>query len=320
MLAKRGAAKAPPKKMIKKAAPEPPAQPAKKVLKKAAATEPTPSAKKPATDYGLPQPIPQADVPPPKNVKGKKFRQFPGAILVPVEEAPDHPWFKRMHKIMNVPNTYFKWEGGKITTLMSRMPNGLWLAWWNCGNCHAHILNCPCKAGISVCRGVEFIFDKITAEEKGEEWSTNHPHYYGSRSVAMRDARLMTSSKPVWVTDSPLDGIKAGRSKASRQKWGDDPIPLPAIGGKVADGSGKRLLRKAGAKPAPAPEPPRKKAITRTTGKSGDDILKNGGMDMEVLDREAQKDTEDLTAQALSKIAGTPVKATTAKKKIIRKR
>lgn len=313
MLAKKKGGAAPPvKKIMRKStpAPTPPAKPAGKQLVKK---------KPPEVEWQrfADKPPEAKNVPPPKNVKGIRDERFPEYLLVPIEKAPAHPLFKPMHKTMRLPNTFYKWAGDRAVAMVTKMADGLWVAWDTCGACHFHYVQCQCQNGVQVTRGVEYIYDKTNADLAGEDWTINHPHYLGSLSKAQRDAREAAGPrKPVWVGAGATGITQAGRTASSRAKWGDDPIPLPRIGDRAA-ADGKKRLQKATAKPAP--EAPRKKLLTKASGKSSDEILKGGSMDMGALDKEAADDVQDMTSQIMKRLKSSPAKATTTKK-IIRKR
>lgn len=127
-----------------------------------------------------------------KTPTGQPDPRFPELLRVPVEAEPTYPGLPKMNPAMNFMDaTYYRFNPTTkmVEALVTVMPNGLSVAWDICRGCSRLFVQCSCRAGVQVCRSVEWIWDQTKADMAREDWTINHPMYYGSLTKAAKDRR-----------------------------------------------------------------------------------------------------------------------------------
>ncbi|MGB4951015.1 MAG: hypothetical protein WBO55_10325 [Rhizobiaceae bacterium] len=230
------------------------------------------------------------DMPPLPKFKETKVARYPAKLakefaLVKTADRPDHIAYKPLDKEYQLPDTYYVVE--RATRLpvayVTQMPDGLIVAWSGCRQCHRNNRRCICK-GISVCRSVEYIYDKTAAAVAGEEWNFLHPNYNGS-----------------------ITGKAAAKRQAAWDSRARDVRPLTARKpSTAATGAGKRL-RKA-VNDAPDKKVLRKSSTAAPVVDDTQHIVSGGKVSHKELDKAAVSSAADIERQLLRRAAATPHK------------
>ena len=231
------------------------------------------------------------EMPPLPKFKETKVAKYPPKLakefaLVKAADRPDHVAYKPLDKEYQLPDTYYVVERSSRLPVayITQMPDGLIVAWSGCRMCHRNGRRCICK-GISVCRSVEYIYDKTCAHVAGEEWNYLHPNYTGSitgKAAAKRQA--------AW--DSRTRDVRPRTSRMSST---------------AATGAGKRL-RKAADVPASNKKVLRKSTTAAPVVDDTQHIVSGGKVSHKELDKAAASSAADIERQLLRRTAATPHK------------
>lgn len=194
-------------------------------------------------------------------------------------------------------STYYRFnpETKIVESMVTVMPDGLSVAWWLCRICKQDVKYCKCARGVSVCRSIEWIYDKTVAHMAGQEWDINHLNYSGSLTRAYRERNL--PRVPDWERGRNV--TTAEERAAARAAQGPRPLK-PAGGGSKALSPTKGVLK-------PTQRPARKGLAPKV------DLEK---LDLADLGDAAADEAADLTAQVRKALtpAKRPVKKAAAKK------
>lgn len=212
--------------------------------------------------------------------RSKVKDQLAGHALVDQPEAAKHSAFPKIDGSLTPPGTYFRINTKEktLTSLVTIMPSGLFVAWSNCGRCHEYFTICRCQGGITAPRSVEYIFDSVTAQVAGDEWDYSHPNYSGSLTKAQREKRQSISERryvtgrydfskkpeaPKAPTAPPSKPKKLLKKRAASEVMTGDNLDLGKLNAAAADDAQdatkelRKLLKKASGSTTPEPETPK---------------------------------------------------------------
>jgi hypothetical protein len=201
-----------------------------------------------------------------------KYTLRENSLLVPYDKAPDHPQYKKM--ALTVGETFYSVDRNsfKLNGILTRMPNGVYIAWTSCGMCHSHYTNCSCRSGLTCARSIEFIYDKTVAEMKGEVFQYGHPNYLGS----VLDKARRSGAGLNWVNTSPARPV--------------EPLAKP-LGTETPPRPPKRLRKAAEARS----EAPVGKRLRKAQPETAHRLLKGNRLDHKAADEAAAGHADALT-------------------------
>jgi hypothetical protein len=114
--------------------------------------------------------------------KGTKDKAHPEWLRVASEDMPDG--YPKMHK-QSVPGAHFLIDPktNKITGMITKMPDGVWLAWGACMFCKSFVSQCDCAGGILNPASVEWIYIRTMITQNGDEIPDHGPVSIDSQPV-----------------------------------------------------------------------------------------------------------------------------------------
>lgn len=176
-----------------------------------------------------------------KSVGDKKMvRAVPGANYELFDLSITGPGMPKISKYITPGTFRKKYSDGKSNSFTTVMPNGLHVGWDTCGKCLEWVGVCRCPEGVMCPRSVEYIYDHITAELAGEEWTYNHPRYKVGSVHAMRYGQANNDNKRLSM---PKTSSGSGERKLLTKPFKSEPLPEEAFDGaklrKVAEGLAK---------------------------------------------------------------------------------